>query len=173
MSTFRVRASSLGEVSAQLQSLVAVFDGHVSQVTAQVNAVSGVSWEGEDQQAFAERFSQWQQTADLVRMSLTTLSMQLVAAEGAYTQQESGVQGRMAQRRQEHTVLVDTVQEVDESVDTGLERARSSGTDAKAGVSGGGSLGARSGQGQRPGGGGGGVRATMSPATAGGSGAAQ
>ena len=43
MSTFRVRASSLGEVSAQLQSVIAVFDGHVAEVSAKVNSVSGVS----------------------------------------------------------------------------------------------------------------------------------
>lgn len=149
MSTFRVRASSLGEVSAQLQSVVAVFDGHVSEVTAKVQAVSGVSWEGEDQRAFAERFAQWQQTADMVRMSLTTLSMQLMSADGAYTQTESGIQNGFAQRRQANTVLVDTVEEVDEAVDTGLERARvSDGTEAGATLAGG-AVSARSGQGQQ------------------------
>ena len=148
MSTFRVRASSLGEVSAQLQSVIAVFDGHVAEVSAKVNSVSGVSWEGEDQQAFAERWSQWQQTADLVRMSLTTLSMQLVAAEGAYTQTESGLQSGFAQRRQEHTALVDTVEEVDEAVDTGLERARTSVKDAPVAAAMAGGVSARSGQGR-------------------------
>lgn len=148
MSTFRVRASSLGEVSAQLQSVIAVFDGHVAEVSAKVNSVSGVSWEGEDQQAFAERWSQWQQTADLVRMSLTTLSMQLVAAEGAYTQTESGLQSGFAQRRQEHTTLVDTVEEIDEAVDTGLERSRTSTSGTAAGAAVGAGVSARSGQGQ-------------------------
>ena len=149
MSTFRVRASSLGEVSAQLQSVIAAFDGHVSEVSARVNAVSGASWEGEDQLAFAERWSQWQQTADLVRMSLTTLSMQLVAAEGAYTQTESGLQSGFAQRRQEQTTLVGTVEEVDQSVDTGLERSRTSDTAKSGAALVGGGVTARSGQGQR------------------------
>ena len=148
MSTFRVRASSLGEVSAQLQSVIAAFDGHVAEVSSKVNAVSGVSWEGEDQQAFAERWSEWQQTADLVRMSLTTLSMQLVAAEGAYTQTESSLQSGFAQRRQAHTTLVDTVEEVDESVDTGLERSRTTQGTPAGGAVVGGAVNARSGQGQ-------------------------
>lgn len=148
MSTFRVRASSLGEVSAQLQSVIAVFDGHVAEVSSKVHAVSGVSWEGEDQQAFAERFAQWQQTADLVRTSLTTLAMQLVSAEGAYTQTESGIQSGFAQRRQANTVLVDIVEDVDEAVDTGLDRARA-GDSQTAGAALGGGVSARSGQGQQ------------------------
>lgn len=148
MTTFRVRASSLGEVSAQLQSVIAVFDGHVAAVSATVNSVSGVSWQGEDQEAFAERFAQWQQTADLVRMSLSTLSMQLVAAEGAYTQNESGLQGRFAQRRQENTPMVETVADVDEAVDTGLERARSGDPSPAAAVVGG-AVTARTGRGQQ------------------------
>lgn len=148
MSTFRVRASSLGEVSAQLQGVIAVFDGHVASVAAKVNAVSGVSWEGDDQRAFAERFSQWQQTADLVRLSLTTLSMQLAAAEGGYTQTESSIQGGFAQRRQENTTVVKTVEEVDEAVDTGLERARTRVKAETGKASAGGAVTARSGQGQ-------------------------
>lgn len=149
MSTFRVRASSLGEVSAQLQSVIAVFDGHVAEVSAQVNAVSGVSWEGEDQQAFQTRWEQWQETADLVRMSLTTLSMQLLAAEGSYTQTESGIQRGFLQRKQENRTVVDNVEDVDEAVDTGLERSRTQATAETGSATGGGAFTARSGQGQQ------------------------
>ena len=148
MSTFRVRASSLGEVSAQLQGVIAVFDGHVADVSSKVHAVSGVSWEGADQRAFDERFRQWQQTADMVRLSLTTLAAQLVAAEGSYEQTEGSIQGRFAQRRQENTTLVETVEEVDEAVDTGLERARTQVKTETASASAGGAVTARSGQGQ-------------------------
>lgn len=124
MSTFRVRASSLGEVSAQLQSAIAVFDGHVSSVTSQVAAVSGATWVGDDQESFQAKWEHWQQTADLVRMSLTTLATQLVAAEGSYTTTESGVQSGFTQRRQANQAVVDMVEDVDEAVDTGLDRAR-------------------------------------------------
>lgn len=148
MSTFRVRAASLGEVSAQLQGVLSVFDAHVATVTTRVNAVSGVSWEGEDQQAFAERFAAWQQTADLVRMSLTTLSMQLAGAEGSYTQLEAGVRALALRRKQEHTNVVDASTEVETSVDTGLERARTSQTPAAGNTVGGGAVTARTGRGQ-------------------------
>ena len=148
MSTFRVRASSLGEVSAQLQGVIAVFDGHVAEVSSKVHAVSGVSWEGADQRAFDERFRQWQQTADAVRLSLTTLAGQLVAAEGSYEQTESGIRGGFSQRRQENTALVATVEEVDEAVDTGLERARTSVKDAPVAAAMAGGVSARSGQGR-------------------------
>lgn len=148
MPMFRVRASSLGEVSAQLQSLITVFDGHVAKVSANVAAISGASWEGEDQQAFAERWLQWQQSADLVRLSLTTLSVQLSAAEGGYTQTESGLRGGIAQRRQESTVTVDSVQQVGQSVDTGLERSRTGVAGVTGGPVVGGGITARSGQGQ-------------------------
>ena len=132
MSTFRVRASSLGEVAAQLQSAVAVFDGHVSSVTSKVASVSGATWAGDDQTAFQAKWEHWQQTADLVRMSLTTLAAQLVAAEGSYTTTESSVQSSLVQRRQANEAVVEQVEEVDEAVDTGLDRARTAREDAPA-----------------------------------------
>ncbi len=122
MSTFRVRASSLGEVAAQLTGVVAVFDGHVASVSGSVAAVSGSTWLGADQEAFAERFASWQQTTELVRMSLTTLAAQLVAAEAAYTSVESTVQSGLVRQRQANETVVEVVEEVDESVDTGLDR---------------------------------------------------
>lgn len=148
MSAFRVRASSLGEVAAQLQSAIAVFDGHVSSVTSQVAAVSGATWVGDDQESFQTKWEHWQQTADLVRMSLTTLAGQLVAAEGSYTTTESGVQSGLAQRRQANQAVVDMVEEVEESVDTGLDRARTSG-EAQPVVAASGGLTVRTGQGQQ------------------------
>lgn len=150
MSTFRVRASSLGEVAAQLQSAIAVFDGHVSSVSSNVAAVSGATWVGDDQESFQTKWEHWQQTADLVRMSLTTLSAQLVAAEGSYTTTESGVQSGFTQRRQANQALVDIVEDVDESVDTGLDRARTSDEKTPA-VAGAGGMTMRTGQSQQAG----------------------
>ena len=124
MSTFRVRASSLGEVSAQLQSVIAVFDAHVATVASKVNGISGASWAGEDQQAFQQQWETWQESSELVRMSLTTLSAQLLQAEGGYSITESGVSGSVNQTRQAQVQSVGNVQEVDESVETGLDRAR-------------------------------------------------
>ncbi|MFC5338803.1 WXG100 family type VII secretion target [Leucobacter denitrificans] len=148
MTTFRVRAASLGEVSAQLQGVLAVFDAHVASVTSKVNAVSGVSWEGEDQVAFAERFATWQETADLVRMSLTTLSMQLNGAEGAYTQLEAGVRGRMLQGKQNQAPLLEVAEDIEEAVDTGLERSRTAEKKPVGGAVVGGSVTARTGRGE-------------------------
>jgi WXG100 family type VII secretion target len=124
MSTFRVRASSLGEVAAQLQGVIAVFDGQVSALSAKVAAVSGATWQGDDQEAFSEKWASWQQTSEMVRLSLTALAAQLVAGEGAYTTTESSIQSGFVQRRQANNVVVDAVEDVDEAVDTGLERAR-------------------------------------------------
>lgn len=124
MSTFRVRASSLGEVAAQLQGVIAVFDGQVAALSGKVAAVAGATWQGDDQEAFAEKWATWQQTSEMVRLSLTALASQLVAGEGAYTTTESGIQSGFVQRRQANNVVVDAVEEVDEAVDTGLDRAR-------------------------------------------------
>lgn len=148
MSTFRVRASSLGEVAAQLQSVVAVFDAHVADVSGKVSAVSGASWVGEDQEAFHEKWTHWQQTADAVRLSLTSLAGQLVAAEGAYSATESRTQTGFAQRRQANTEVVATVEEVDESVDTGLDRARTGAESVAASTTGAGMT-MRTGRGQK------------------------
>lgn len=151
MSTFRVRASSLGEVSAQLQSVVAAFDAQVSALSSHVQAVSGTSWQGEDQEAFAAEFLRWQETAEMVRLSLTALSAQLLAAEGSYTQTESGVQSGMAERRQSNTAVTERVSEVAESVDTGRDRARAGTAVAGGSATLGGAVPARSGQGQQAG----------------------
>lgn len=148
MPTFRVRTTRLGEVSAQLQGLLAVFDGNVASVSAKVSAVSGISWEGDDQKEFAESFAAWQVAADAVRLSLTSLSMQLAIAEGSYNQNESGVRVGMIQRRQSQAPMVDAIEDLDESVDTGLERARTAVTNEPGGVFAGGAVTARTGRGE-------------------------
>lgn len=125
MSTFRVRASSLGEVSAQLQGVIAIFDAHVATMATKVSSISGSSWVGEDQQAFQQQWETWRESSELVRMSLSTLSAQLLQAEGGYTMTESGVTGNVNQTRQGQVQTAGNAQDIGESVETGLERARS------------------------------------------------
>lgn len=115
-----------------------MFDGHVAEVSGRVDSVSGASWQGDDQIAFAERWAQWQVTANAVRLSLTTLAAQLVAAEASYTSNESRTQTGFTQRRQANAEVVELVEDVDEAVDTGLERSRSGGEAVAAGVAAGG-----------------------------------
>ena len=100
MVQFRVRASSLGEVAAQLQGVIGVFDGNVEQVASVVSSVANSSWKGEDADKFVEAWEAWNASAITVRTSLTTLMMQLNAAEGSYTSTESGLSGGFSGRRQ-------------------------------------------------------------------------
>lgn len=137
MVQFRVRASSLGEVAANLQSVIAVFDGHVASTTNVVGSVADVSWRGDDATAFMETWTLWQQQADLVRMSLTTLAAQLVAAEAGYTSTEGGLVNASARERQEDRVVVANVAAVHENVEDGLEYAAGVVAPTLIGVSGG------------------------------------
>ncbi len=138
MVQFRVRASSLGEVAANLQSVIAVFDGHVASTSNVVGSVADVSWRGEDATAFLESWALWQQQADLVRLSLTTLAGQLVAAEAGYTTTEGGLVNASTRERQEDRVVVANVAAVHENVEDGLEYAAGVVAPTLVGISGGG-----------------------------------
>ncbi|GMA27243.1 WXG100 family type VII secretion target [Arenivirga flava] len=123
MVQFRVRAQSLGEVAGHLQTAIAVFDGHVAQVDGVVGGVVQTSWRGEDADKFAEYWQQWHAQADAVRLSLSTLATLLAAAEGTYTTTESSLTAASTRERQEDRVVIETVGEVAESVELGLESA--------------------------------------------------
>lgn len=123
MVTFRVRAQSLGEVAAQLQGVIAVFDGNVEQAASVVDSVVGASWQGEDAEKFAEYWEQWNAAAIVVRTSLTTLAMQLTTAEASYTTTESGLSGGFAGRRQSEGGAVAGSASVASRVSGGRERA--------------------------------------------------
>jgi len=119
MVQFRVRASSLGEVAAHLQSAVAVFDGNMASTQSVVSNVVGVSWEGADADAFTEQWQALTAQADVVRLALTTLAGQLVAAEGGYTTAESGLVSAGVRTRQNDRVMVQSVMNVAENVEDG------------------------------------------------------
>jgi len=128
MSTFRVRASSLGEVSAQLNSVLAVFDAQVAEVSSVASGVVGASWLGEDSDAFQESWTQWQQTTVVVRSALTALSVALAAADGAYTTTESSINSDLVRRRQADRDMAEGAEEVLESVEAGQDAVRSTQT---------------------------------------------
>lgn len=138
-------------MSAQLQGVLSVFDAHVASVATTVNAISGTSWAGEDQQAFQQQWETWRESSELVRMALTTLSAQLLQAEGGYTLTESGVTGNVNQTRQAQVHTVANSQDVNESVETGLERSRST-DDAESGSAQVAYMNVRTGQGSQQGG---------------------
>lgn len=77
MAKIRVRVPSSGEVSQQLQRALAEIDGNVSQVTAKVRAVSGVSWHPGDGTEITEWLAQSRAAADRVNSSLVSLSERL------------------------------------------------------------------------------------------------
>jgi uncharacterized protein YukE len=121
MSTFRVRAASLGEVSAQLNGVLAVFDAHVAEVTSAASSVAGASWTGEDTDAFQESWTQWQQTSVAVRGALTALSVALAAADGAYTTTESSINSDVVRKRQADRGMAEDAEDVLESVEAGQD----------------------------------------------------
>ncbi len=125
MVMFRVRASSLGEVAAQLQTVVAVFDAHVATADGTVKGIVNASWKGEDADKFETDWSTWMEQATLVRTALTTLASQLTSGEASYVANESGLQGGMISRRQANQGAVDHTSLVYQSVEIGQDRADS------------------------------------------------
>lgn len=94
MVEFRVRAQSLGEVAAQLQSVVTTFDAQVAEAASVVSSVSGASWQGDDADTFVEAWTEWQAGAVVVRAALTSLATKLVSAQSGYLGTEGGLSGR-------------------------------------------------------------------------------
>lgn len=92
MVQFRVRASALSEVAALLGTVLSTFDTNLSTVDAQVKRTVDVTWRGEDADSFSEGWATFMTTAGFVRQSLAALQAGLIAADGSYTQNESGVQ---------------------------------------------------------------------------------
>lgn len=92
MVAFRVRAAALSEVAALLGTVISTFDTNLSTVDGAVKRTVDVSWKGEDADSFSEGWATFMTTAGFVRQSLAALQAGLIAADGSYTQNESGVQ---------------------------------------------------------------------------------
>ncbi len=123
MVTFRVRASSLSEVSALLATVVSTFDANLSAVDSHVKRTVDVSWQGEDADTFNEGWATFLATSAAVRQSLVALQTGLVAADGSYTQSESGIQRSFTGRIGAVRGVGQATRTVNARVDTGEERA--------------------------------------------------
>lgn len=123
MVSFRVRASSLSEVAALLGTVIATFDTNVSTVDGHVNRTVGSTWVGEDADKFEEDWTTFLVATAAVRQSLTALQNGLIAADGSYTQNESGVQRSFTGRIGSVQGVRKAAGAVGRRVDTGEERA--------------------------------------------------
>lgn len=123
MVSFRVRASSLSEVGTLLGTVVATFDAHLAVVDSRVKASVGATWDGEDADNFAEGWATFMATSAHVRQSLVALQGGLFAADGSYTQAESGIQRTFAGRTNSVAAVRSTASGVNGRVDTGEQRA--------------------------------------------------
>jgi hypothetical protein len=92
MVAFKVRAAALSEVAALLGTVISTFDTNLSTVDGVVKRTVDVSWVGEDADSFNEGWTTFMTTAGFVRQSLAALQAGLIAADGSYTQNETGVQ---------------------------------------------------------------------------------
>lgn len=123
MVSFRVRASSLSEVASLLGTVIATFDANLSAVDSHVSRTVDVSWQGEDAESFGEGWATFVTTAAAVRQSLVALQTGLVAADGSYTQSESGIQRSFTGRIASVRGVGQAGRTVGARVDTGEERA--------------------------------------------------
>ncbi|WP_186317578.1 WXG100 family type VII secretion target [Curtobacterium sp. 9128] len=103
MVQYRVRPESLGEVAQMLRSVVATFDGHISETDAAVRNVVDTAWKGEDATAFHTTWGEFQAGATLLRGVLESLAVRLVSAETAYHGNETALGGAFADTRSQLT----------------------------------------------------------------------
>ncbi|GAA1844398.1 WXG100 family type VII secretion target [Agromyces salentinus] len=161
MVSFRVRATALSEVAALLGTVLSTFDTNLSTVDSQVKRTVDVTWKGDDAESFAEGWATFMTTAGFVRQSLAALQTGLIAADGSYTQNESGVQRSFNGRAPSVAAMRSNSGKLGAVVDRGEERAedmaeffgRDYAGDGEAELYGGGMLGARKSTGQATGGG--------------------
>ncbi|QAY73145.1 hypothetical protein ET445_07075 [Agromyces protaetiae] len=161
MVAFRVRADALSEVAALLGTVLSTFDANLSTVDAQVKRTVDVTWKGDDAESFAEGWATFVTTAGFVRQSLAALQSGLMAADGSYTQNESGVQRSFDGRVGAVSAVRANSGKLGTRVERGEERAedmaeffgRDYAGDDEVEQFGGGALGARKGTGRATGGG--------------------
>ncbi|GAA1516258.1 uncharacterized protein YukE [Agromyces terreus] len=161
MVSFRVRATALSEVAALLGTVLATFDTNLSTVDSQVKRTVDVTWKGDDADSFSEGWATFMTTAGFVRQSLAALQTGLIAADGSYTQNESGVQRSFNGRAPSVAAMRSNSGKLGAVVDRGEERAedmaeffgRDYDGDGEKELYGGGMLGARKSTGQATGGG--------------------
>lgn len=123
MVAFRVRAASLSEVASLLGMVVTTFDAHLSAIDAHVGRTVDVTWVGEDADSFGEGWSTFLAASAAVRQSLVALQSGLMAADGSYTQTETGVQRSFMGRVEAVQAVRSATTGVGARVDTGEERA--------------------------------------------------
>ncbi|WP_206448258.1 WXG100 family type VII secretion target [Agrococcus sp. KRD186] len=96
---FKVRADSLSEVAALIGGVIATFDSNLSSVNSTVNSVANATWQGEDATKFSENWTSFVAMAGQVRTSLAALQTGLIAADGSYTQTETGIRSGFTGRQ--------------------------------------------------------------------------
>ncbi len=99
MVQYRVRPESLGEVAQMLRSVVATFDGHISETDAAVRNVVDTAWKGEDATAFQTTWGEFQASSGVLRGVLESLAVRLMSAETAYQGNETSLGGAFADTR--------------------------------------------------------------------------
>ncbi len=123
MVAFKVRAAALSEVAALLGTVISTFDTNLSTVDGAVKRTVDVSWKGEDAESFAEGWTTFMTTAGFVRQSLAALQAGLIAADGSYTQNETGVQRSFNGRAPSVAAIRSTSGSLGSRVARGEERA--------------------------------------------------
>ena len=123
MVAFRVRAAALSEVAALLGTVISTFDTNLSTVDGAVKRTVDVTWKGEDAESFGEGWATFMTTAGFVRQSLAALQAGLIAADGSYTQNETGVQRSFTGRAPTVAAIRSTTGTLGSRVASGEERA--------------------------------------------------
>ena len=158
---FKVRSDSLSEVAALIGNVVATFDSNLASADGVVTRMVDSTWVGEDAEKFGENWSGFMVLAGQVRLALTGLQQGLIAADGSYTQNESGVQRGFTGRSQSVIAMKNAAGGLGNRVAVGEERAedmaeffgRDYAGDDEVERFGGGALGPRKTSGQATGGG--------------------
>lgn len=158
---FKVRSDSLSEVAALIGNVVATFDSNLASADGVVSRMVDSTWVGEDAEKFGENWSGFMVLAGQVRLALTGLQQGLIAADGSYTQNESGVQRGFTGRSQSVIAMKNAAGGLGNRVAVGEERAedmaeffgRDYAGDDEVERFGGGALGPRKTSGQATGGG--------------------
>jgi uncharacterized protein YukE len=120
---FKVRSDSLSEVAALIGNVVATFDSNLASADQVVTRMAGTTWVGEDAEKFGENWDTFMSLAGQVRLALTGLQQGLIAADGSYTQTESGVGGSFRGGRQGLVAMRNATGGLGKRVASGEEKA--------------------------------------------------
>jgi len=120
---FKVRSDSLSEVAALIGNVVMTFDSNLASADQVVARMAGTTWVGEDAEKFGENWDTFMTFAGQVRLALTALQQGLIAADGTYTQTESGVGGSFRGRQQGLVAMRNAAGGLGKRVASGEEKA--------------------------------------------------